>query len=290
MLHYRLREAYRDRLTPQIGSYADLLPRHLPEHARVGLLGLAEAADARRAELGARLAADPPQWAREALGPVPDARRPRSGPRGSSEPVGPAPTASSPSTTTLPTPSAPPRPAAWPRSTPPSTPPTPRSGCPRSAPPRRTCPKASCAPTGHAWQRELNTAPRYVADELDATHDALRRARDRRHRLGRPAPRPRPTRSSATSSPPPPRQARERAAQLAEQVQQLEYADHARSVFLTDTAVTHDLAERARVAAGWRGIDLTDTSDRVPADRLARRPRGRAGRRRDRPADHRRRR
>ena len=34
---------------------------------------LAAAADQRRAELGARLGQDPPQWAREALGAVPDA-------------------------------------------------------------------------------------------------------------------------------------------------------------------------------------------------------------------------
>src|SRR6185437_5833962 len=61
------------RLHPQVSGYADLLPRELPEQTRGGLYALAAAADQRRAELGARLAQDPPQWAREALGAVPDA-------------------------------------------------------------------------------------------------------------------------------------------------------------------------------------------------------------------------
>ncbi len=116
-----------------------------------------------------------------------------------------------------------------------------------------------------AWQRELNTAPRYVADELDATHDALRRAREdatvwaaRADAENDPLVRDELATAAA--------QARERAEQLADQVEQLEYADHARTVFLTETAVTRDRAERARVAAGWKGVDLTDTSDRVTAD------------------------
>lgn len=263
VLHYRVRQAYRDRLTPQIGSYADLLPQHLPEQARTGLLGLAQAADARRAELGARLADDPPQWAREALGPVPDADTPertaweqRAGWAGSyrelaehddpADALGAAPARGLAE-----------KHAAFHAA-------HAALGLPEVGAAEEDMSEGKLRAHWQAWQRELNTAPRYVADELDATHEALHRARTdatvwAAHAEAETDPLVRDELITAAT------QARERAEQLAEQVQQLEYADHARSVFLTNTAVTHDLAERARVAAGWRGIDLTDTSDRVPA-------------------------
>lgn len=59
-------------LTPRMTSYADLVPAGLDERTHTRLTGLAEAADARRAELGARASANPPDWAIQALGAVPD--------------------------------------------------------------------------------------------------------------------------------------------------------------------------------------------------------------------------
>ena len=262
VLHFRIREAYRDRLTPHVDSYADLLPRHLPEQARNGLLPLAQAADERRAELGASLAQDPPQWAREALGPVPDDAADR---------------------------------ADWER----------RAGWAASyrelvghddaadalgaAPAAGLAEKVAVFHAAHraldlpdvgaeeermsegklrarwaAWQRELSLAPRYVADELEATHAAHHRARTDaaiwqaradaeadplvRDELGTAA-----------------RAAREQAEQLATQIEQLEYADDARAAFFTESAVTRDEGECARVVAGLKGIDLNDRSDHVTA-------------------------
>src|SRR5205823_1824257 len=71
VLHFRIRTALEDKLTPRVDRYADLLPFQVPEDSRAGLEALASAADARRTELGTQLAESPPQWAREALGPVP---------------------------------------------------------------------------------------------------------------------------------------------------------------------------------------------------------------------------
>lgn len=51
VLHFRIREALRGQLTPQVARYADLLPRHLDEQQRAALAQLAAAADERRAEL-----------------------------------------------------------------------------------------------------------------------------------------------------------------------------------------------------------------------------------------------
>ena len=265
VLHYRLREAYRDQLTPHIDSYADLLPRHLPEQAHTALRGLAEAADARRAELGARLAADPPQWAREALGPVPDTTdeaaragwEQRAGWAGSyrelaehDDPVdalGAAPARGLAE-----------KHAAFHAAH--------RAlGLPEVGAEEEDLSEGKLRALWAAWQRELNTAPRYVADELDATHDALRRAREdatvwAARAAAETDPLVRDELAIAANA------ARDQAEQLAGQVEQLEYADHARTVFLTETAVTRDRAERARVAAGWKGVDLADTSDRVTAD------------------------
>ncbi len=54
--------------TPWVGSYADLLPRYLPEPTRDSLLEISRRRAAGRA--GARLATNPPQWAQEAVGLV----------------------------------------------------------------------------------------------------------------------------------------------------------------------------------------------------------------------------
>lgn len=116
-----------------------------------------------------------------------------------------------------------------------------------------------------AWDREQTWAPRYVADELDATHDALRRHRTdatvwaaRAHAATDPDERA--NHQAAADA------ARAEADRLEPIVAQLETADTARAAWLVETAVTRDNAERSRVAAGLRGIDLDDSADRVTAD------------------------
>ena len=240
-------------------------PATCPSRPATGCRPSPQAADARRAELGARLAQDPPQWAREALGPVPDADADPAGRAGweqragwassyrelvghddPADALGAAPPAGLAEKHAV-------FHAAHPRST-----------CPRSAPTRNGCPRASSAPAGP--RGSANTTPRPATSPTSSTPPTTPSAAPApTPPSGRPAPTPRPTRSSATSSPPPPGRPASRPSSSPRRSSSSSYADDARAVFLADTAVTRDRAERARVAAGLRGIDLDDQSDRVTA-------------------------
>ncbi len=263
VVHFRIRTALKDRLAPVVERFRDLLPRELPAAVRPGLEHLAAAADARAAELGAQQAAQPSQWAQETLGPVPPADDPRR--------------------------------AEWER----------RAGIAASyrefadhtdpsdplgaAPPAGLAEKHALFRAAHtgldlpdagadqesmsegllraqvaAWEREQTWAPRYVADELDATREALRTQQEnttlwtaRAAATNDPLERDQLTAAAQT--------AREQAEHLADQVEQLQIADDARSMWLIETAVTRDRAESARVALGLRGLDLDHPGDRVTA-------------------------
>ena len=189
---------------------------------------------------------------------------PTGGPAGSSGPAGRSPTASWSATTTPPTPSAPPRPPGWPRRWPCSTPPTRRSTSPTSAPTRNGCPKAGSAPAGPPGSAN-STPPRATSPTTWKPPTSAHRRASTDATIWQ-------ARADAETDPlvrdeitTAARQARETAEQLAAQIEQLTYADDARAAFLVDSAVTRDKAERARVAAGLRGINLDDHSDRVTA-------------------------
>lgn len=263
VLHFRIRSALDGQLVPRVDSYADLLPRELTAGSRSGLEALADAADTRRATLGTQLAEHPPQWAREALGPVPadeaaradwahkagwaGAYRELTGHTDEQDPLG-------------------------------------------AAPPPGLAEQHALFRTAHdaldlpyvgadeeamtegrlrnrvaAYEHELAWAPRYVADELEAAHTALRRHdTDATVWEARADAEPDPLqadqlRAAAAT-------AREQAEQLAEQVEQLELADTVRAAWWADTAVTRDNAERSRVALGLRGIDVDAPDDRVTAE------------------------
>lgn len=262
VLHFRTRTALDGKLDPQVATYADLLPREIGAQNRAGLEELAAAADARRAELGHQLADAPTQWAREALGPVPGDDT------GRAEWERKAGWAASYRELVEHTDDADPLGAA------------PPAGLAEKHAVFRTAHAALDLPTAGAdeeamtegrlrvrvaaYGREEVWAPRYVADELEATHEALRRHQtdatvwaaradvaanpDVRDQLAAAA-----------------QQARDQAAQLARQVDELETADAARALWWAETAVTRDKAERARVALGIRGIDLDNPADRVTA-------------------------
>ncbi|MGH3613219.1 MAG: hypothetical protein ACRDRK_11620, partial [Pseudonocardia sp.] len=229
------------------------------------LAALAAAADSRRDELGAQLATDPPQWAREALGPVPDA---------AGDPAGRAAWESR---------------AGWAGSYRELVDHTDDADPLGAAPPAGLVEKHAVFRAAHqaldlpdagadeeqmsegrlrarviAARREEAWAPRYVADELDATHEALRTARaDATLWQARADADPDPhqaaqLRTAADT-------AREQAAQLAEQVADLTAADDARSLWLIETTVTREQGERARLALSWRGIDVDSPDDRVTA-------------------------
>ncbi|HEY2203332.1 MAG TPA: TrwC relaxase, partial [Pseudonocardia sp.] len=72
VIHTRIVAAYRDRLDPDGHSYQQWLPTIDRADTSAYLQEIAAAADARRDELGAHLVTDPPRWALDAFGPVPD--------------------------------------------------------------------------------------------------------------------------------------------------------------------------------------------------------------------------
>jgi conjugative relaxase-like TrwC/TraI family protein len=262
VLHFRIRTALKDTLAPRVAGYVDLLPRHLPEPARTGLTALAVAADARRIELGAELSAAPPQWAREALGPVPaeEAGRAewqrRAGWAGSyrelvghtddTDPLGAAPPAGLAEKHAL-------------FRTAHNALDLPYAGADEE-----TLSEGRLRNRVAAYAREEAWAPRYVADELEATHTALHRHRTDATVWAARAeaaedPHTRSQHQAAAAA------ARDQAEGLEWRVRELEMADDARGVWWVETAVTRDNAERARVALGLRGIDLDVPAERVTA-------------------------
>jgi conjugative relaxase-like TrwC/TraI family protein len=264
VLHARIRHALkRDERPLELVSYGDLIPPTTPEALRPALEQWAAAADQRRHELGAEVAAHPPQWAREALGPVPD------------EPLARAEWEHK---------------AGWAASY--------REWADHAdeADPLGTPPPAGLAEKHAVWQtahwaldliditpdeekmtdgrlrnrvaayeRELNWAPRYVADELEAAHQELRRNRTdatvwsaKAEAMSDPAEREQ-LRAAAA-------EAERAASSLAVQVEQLELADQARASWYAETAPTREYATRARATLEVRGVDLDAPEDRVTSE------------------------
>lgn len=263
VVHFRVRTVLEGKLAPQIAAFADVVPRDVDDTNRAGLEELAAAADARRVELGAQLAAAPPQWARESLGPVPDDEAARAEWE---------------------------RKASW-------------AGAYRelaehvddadplgAAPPAGLAEKHALFRTAHtaldlstagaeeeamsegrlralvvAWEREQAWAPRYVADELEAAHDELRCTRtDATVWTARAEAETDPLQADQLRAAA--EQAAARAVELEPIVADLELADDIRTAWRLETAITRDRAERARHGAGIRGINLDDPGDRVTGD------------------------
>ncbi|OLT01432.1 hypothetical protein BJF90_31975 [Pseudonocardia sp. CNS-004] len=262
VLHFRVRSALEGKLTPRVTSYRDLLPADLPEETRFGLLALADAADTRRVELGADLAVAPPTWATEALGPVPDdaAERGEWAAR-----------------------------AGWAASYRELVEHTDAEDPLGAAPARGMAEKHALFHTAHAaldlsiagaeeeamsegrlrariaaWEREKSWAPDYVADRLEATHAALRAARENTTVwAARAAAEPDPLEADQLRAAA--EQSRGRVGELEQQIDDLQFADDARAAWRYETSVTKDKAERSRHAAAVRGIDLDNPAEQVTA-------------------------
>jgi hypothetical protein len=262
VVHFRIRSALDGKLAPQVTCYADLLPREVPDSNRAGLAALAATADARRLELGAQMLEAPPQWAREALGPIPDDEPGRADWE---------------------------RKAGWAASYRELSEHLDEADPLGAAPPVGLAEKHALFRTAHAaldlstagaeeetmsegrlrarvaaWDREQRFAPRYVADELEAAHAELRTARTNATLWT--------ARADAAHDPREAEQLRNaaaaaatRAAELEPIVTDLEFADDARAAWRYETEVTRDRAERSRYSAGLRGIDLDDPGERVTA-------------------------
>jgi hypothetical protein len=116
-----------------------------------------------------------------------------------------------------------------------------------------------------AHDRELAWAPPYVADQLEATHTAWRKADTDATLVA--------ARADTAADPAEAEQlrtaahaARAEAERLVAQVAQLDAADQARAAWWVETAVTRDNAHRSREALAIRGIDLDTPADRVTAE------------------------
>jgi hypothetical protein len=265
VLHFRIRTALECKLDPRVASFADLLPRELPEADRAGLERLAAAADARRAR--ARHAAG-----RGAAGVGPGGAGPHTGPGGGSGRAGGVGAQGRVGR----------RHREWADHGDDAAP----LG---AAPPAGLAEKHAVFRAAHAaldlstagaeeeamsegrlravvaaWEREQRVAPRYVADQLEAAHDELRKARTDATVWA--------ARADAETDPLEADQLRAAAMEAAERVEQLApivadltFSDDARVAWRYETAVLRDKAERCRYAAGMRGIDLDDPGERVTA-------------------------
>jgi len=263
-VHARIRGTLHGQLTPQVTSFADLIPNvDMAESDRRLLTDHAEAADDRRRELGAATAEQAPQWALETLGRVPD------------DPVTRAEWE---------------RAAGWAAAHRELVRHTDETDPLGSAPPAGLAEKQASWHTAHAalglidgggdehqrsdgalrarvraFEREQTWAPRYVGDELDATSQRAEQARADAQLWA--------ARADATDDAATAEQLRADAAaaetdaaELAERAAQLEAADTARGAWYAATAATRDAAHRARGALEGRGVDLDDPAGQVTAE------------------------
>jgi AAA domain-containing protein len=263
--HARIRDIVGDDLSAQVASFHDLIPADADAAYRPVLEQWADAADTRRQTLGAEAAVNPPKWA-ASLGPVPEDPLARvdwevkAGWAGAYREM----LASvSPLAETDPLGAAPPRGlvekhAMW-------TTAHRALALVDGAAAEEEMSEGQLRARVRAYERELNWAPRYVADQLAATYEALHRAEaDATIWAARAA--------AATDA--------DNYAQLAAAVEQsraeaerytamipeLEAADDARARWYAHTAATREAAERARAALRIRGVDIDTPDDRVTAE------------------------
>jgi hypothetical protein len=117
----------------------------------------------------------------------------------------------------------------------------------------------------HALTREETWAPRFVADELAATHQQAQKARTDAAVWAARAESPGTDPVDAARLRAAAAAAARQAEELAERATALEAADEARSEWFAHTAVTRDNAHRARTELTARGINPDDPDDRVTA-------------------------
>jgi len=260
VIHHRITVAVS--LDPIGDSYLDWIPRVDDPQWRAYLTDLAETADARARELGAEIAEDPPQWAVESLGPVPEERaalaewtakaatvagyRELAGHDNPADALGPAPTQGQPETY-----------AAW------------RAawralGRPEADRDEVEMSDGQLRCRVRAYEREEPWAPRYVANELAGTRQAMQTHRHtvsiRRAEAEGADPADRPRLESEAA------QADALADLLRERVAQLSAADEARSRWLLHTAGTRAARDRAVMELSARGASRHRDEDLLTAE------------------------
>lgn len=262
VLHGRLATMLDGQLTPQVERFADLIPATVPETWESWLGRHADAADDRRAVLGEEIARERPQWAVEALGPVPEDPVERlewedkAGTAGMvRELLGyddPTDALGAPPPANLPD-----KYAMWCGG-------HAALGLPDAGPDERAASDGQLFARIAAYERELNWAPAYVADELEAVSKAADDARTAAMVVG--------ARAQAETDPQraqmlraEAQQAQAQGAILEDQRAGLERGDLDRAMWAASTAVTKDRAEAAKVVLGARGIDVANPPDKTTA-------------------------
>ncbi|MGH3795640.1 MAG: MobF family relaxase [Pseudonocardiaceae bacterium] len=262
VLHGRISNKLQDKLAPQLTGHWDLIPADVPAERRSWLESLAESADQRRWELGARIAEAPPQWALEILGPVPRdvvGREEWEGRAGwaamyrelsdhddAGDAIGAAPPAGLAEHRAL-----------W------RTAHT-ALGLSEPSDAEDDMSEGALRARVRAYEREQEWAPRWVGDELGAVERAAERARtdaevfNARAVVTEDAAEQQRLQDAAADS-------RHEAQELAERAAMLEKADQARGSWYAATAATRDAADRARAELAARGVALDDPLDVMTA-------------------------
>jgi conjugative relaxase-like TrwC/TraI family protein len=264
VVHGRIRDALAGQLTPTADTYTDMVPAVERADWRDRLRQLAEAADTRRAELGAQAAQQAPAWAVENLGPVPTdpaarqawqdraglvaAARELAGHDDLTTALGPPARAGQPEHY-----------AAWHGA-------WTALGRPEAGHDETDLTDGQLRIRVRALQRETNWEPAYVGESVTAaTLTADARRRDATLAAARAAATNDPAQAALYG-----REAAEAAALadvLDEQVRELQEADQARNAWLLHTAVTRDAGQRAQAELSdriARGI-ATDPGSTVTA-------------------------
>ncbi|WP_226353758.1 AAA family ATPase [Pseudonocardia sp. ICBG601] len=263
VLHHRISTALTGQLTPDLTSYADLIPAAVPADRRERLEQLAAAADDRRRDLGAQIADQAPQWAVEALGAVPDdpidraewehaagwagAHREHTGHEAADDALGAAPPAGLAE-----------QHAGW------------RTahralGLPDEGADEAVMSDGQLRCWVRAYEREQNWAPPWVGDEL-----ADARRQEQRHRADATV---WAARADAATDPDEAGQHRAEAEQAdlrargyGQRAAELDQVDEARGRWYLHTAETRDRWARAQAALGARGVDVDDPGERVTGE------------------------
>src|SRR5690606_10963463 len=263
VIHHRLTNQLAGRLTPTGDTFADRLPP-APTPAWAAYLDrLAELADDRRRQLGTEVAQQRPQWAVEALGPVPAdptdrqewehragivaAHRELTGYDDPAQPLGPAPPFGAVDARAS-------WHAAW------------RAlGRPEATAEEAELSDGALRARVAAYQREETWAPPWVGDELAATSQAAARYRQDAE-LARARARVATDPAEQAAAEQQARQAAAMAEILAEQQRRLELADAARGARYAHTAATRRAAYRARGELIRRGVAIETPPDAATAE------------------------
>jgi conjugative relaxase-like TrwC/TraI family protein len=253
VLHHRASEDLHGKLAPVGTGWSDRVPADVPAEWREHLETLAELADTRRDELGSKVAEERPQWAVEALGPVPEdtferlewerqagtvaAYRELRGEEDEARAIGPAPKVHDTEDR-----------AAWHAA-------WTALGRPEADAEEAEMSDGQLRCRVRAYDREETWSPEYVADKLGEVSQAEARERTEA------------TLSEAAGRADEAAARSARLAELAEERERLELVDEARAAWYVETAATRAAADRARMELAERGVELDgDEADRVTAE------------------------